>query len=120
MKFIEPTRAQFEQLMALDLEGPIVMLNLLKFKADGGRASYTKYLELSRKSAENVGANLFYYGECLMPVIGNEEWDAVLLAEYPSLDAFVDMQRNKEYQATVVHRNESLEDSRLYVTRPGE
>jgi uncharacterized protein (DUF1330 family) len=120
MPFIEPTREQFEQLMALDQDQPIVMVNLLRFKPDGGRATYTKYLELSRKCAENVDANLVYYGECLMPVIGNEEWDAVLLAEYPSIDAFIQMQRDKEYQATVVHRSESLADSRLYVTRPAE
>jgi uncharacterized protein (DUF1330 family) len=120
MPFIEPTREQFQQLMALDQEGPIVMVNLLRFKPDGGRATYTKYLDLSSKCAKNVGANLVYYGECLMPVIGDEEWDAVLLAEYPSIDAFIEMQRDRDYQATVVHRTEALVDSRLHVTRPGD
>lgn len=36
-----------------------------------------------------------------MTLIGNEEWDEVLVAEYPSIDAFLEMQRDKGYQAVV-------------------
>ena len=38
--FLLPTRDQFKQLMAMDYDGPIRMINLLKFKPDGGRESY--------------------------------------------------------------------------------
>ena len=42
-KCINPTREQFKALMAQDYKGPIMMINLLKYKKDGGRESYEKY-----------------------------------------------------------------------------
>jgi hypothetical protein len=36
MSHIEPTRDQIKQLMSLPGEGPVVMVNLLKFKPDAG------------------------------------------------------------------------------------
>ncbi len=59
-----------------------------------------------------------YRGNGLMPVIGEEEWDEIALYEYPSIEAFIEMSRNKEYQAVVHYRSDALVDSRLFCTVP--
>ena len=52
-----------------------------------------------------------------MTLIGDDNCDKVLISEYPSIDAFLEMQRNKSYFAAVPYRTEALEDSRLIVIR---
>ncbi|MBW1711179.1 MAG: DUF1330 domain-containing protein [Deltaproteobacteria bacterium] len=121
MSFILPTEEQFKKIMSLGYKGPIVMVNLLKFKPDGGAESYKKYYEGTKKITEGKYiTRIVYRGNGLMPVIGDEEWDEVALYEYPSIEAFIEMNRNKEYQALIRYRTEALLDSRLYCTIPKE
>ena len=119
MTFINPTPEQFKDLMVKEYKGPIVMVNLLKFKPNGGAASYDKYAEATKELflGKNI-SRVIYRGHGLMPVIGDEEWDEIALYEYPSIDAFMDMQRNKQYQDAVPFRTEALLNSRLYCTIP--
>ncbi len=121
MAFIMPTQDQFKQLMSQDYKGPIVMVNLLKFKPDGGAESYRKYQENVLKLVSTKAIKLtriVYRGNGLMPVIGDEEWDEIALYEYPSIDAFMEMNRSKAYQDALHYRTEALLDSRLYCTIP--
>ena len=121
MIFIMPTPDQFKQLMYQNYKGPIVMVNLLKFKPDGGAESYKKYYEATKQIMEGKGiSRVVYRGNGLMPVIGEEEWDEIALYEYPSIETFIELQRNKEYQTVVPYRTEALIDSRLYCTIPKE
>lgn len=120
MVSINPTRDQFKQLMALPYKGPIVMVNLLKFKEEGGVESYARYESIASRFVQELGGRLIYRGDYLMPVIGGDDWDEILIVEYPSIAAFIEMQRNKEYQAAVPFRTDALVDSRLYLTKPGE
>lgn len=111
--FITPTRDQFKELMAMDYKGPIGMLNQVKFKKEGGKEAYDSYIEEIQEPFERVGGQVFNQGGVLMTVIGDEGWDEVFIAEYPSIDAFIELQRDKVYQAAVPHRDEAIEDSRL-------
>jgi uncharacterized protein (DUF1330 family) len=121
MSFIMPTQDQFKKLMSQNYKGPIVMVNLLKFKPGGGAESYRKYYEATKNLMEGKAiTRIVYRGNGLMPVIGEEEWDEIALYEYSSIDAFVEMNRNKDYQAVVHFRTEALIDSRLYCTIPEE
>jgi uncharacterized protein (DUF1330 family) len=121
MAFIMPTQDQFKKIMSQQYKGPIVMVNLLKFKPDGGAESYKKYYEATKQIMEGKGiSRVVYRGNGLMPVIGEEEWDEIALYEYDSIDAFIEMNRNKEYQAIIHYRTEALIDSRLYCTLPKE
>lgn len=119
MAFILPTEEQFKQLMSQDYKGPIVMVNLLKFKPEGGAESYRKYYEATKELmlGKSITRNI-YRGSGLMAVIGEEEWDEIALYEYPSIEAFIEMNRDKRYQAVVHYRTEALLDSRLYCTVP--
>jgi len=55
-----------------------------------------------------------------MPVVGHEEWDEIIIARYPSISAFIEMNRNKCYQKSVQFRTEALLDSRLYLVKAEE
>jgi uncharacterized protein (DUF1330 family) len=114
--FILPTPDQYKQLMNLPHAGPVVMVNLLKFNPEGGKESYAKYAEASWPCLKAVGGKLLYRGRYRMAVIGDDDWDEILLVEYPSAGAFMTMMRDKTYQAIVHYRTEALADSRLWAT----
>ena len=121
MAFILPAAEQMQKILAQDYKGPVVMANLLKFKPDGGKEKYQQYyqatmdLMLGKAITRKV-----YRGEGLQPVIGDEEWDEIALYEYPSIQVFIEMGRDEEYQKILTLRTEALLDSRLFCTIPAE
>ena len=109
MVSIEPTGDQVRKLRDLDHEGPIVMLNLLKFKPDGGAELYDRYSSVAGRLVIEIGGKILYYGSQIMPVIGHEEWDAALLVQYPSRNAFLSMIADERYQSAARYRHEALD-----------
>ena len=88
---IEPTPAQIDR-FAREGEGPVVMLNLLRFKPDGGRESYQRYGAGVLPILERIGARIVWQGLPTSVVIGDDDadaWDLVVLVEYPSREAFL-------------------------------
>lgn len=118
MPSILPTQEQFEALSAISNDDPLVMVNMLRFKPEGGQALYEKYSRLVMPVLERIGAKVIYYGEDVKTFIGDDAWDAVLLVQYPSRSAFMGMISDKEYLEAGRFRTEGLIDSRLYVTKP--
>jgi len=110
---VEGTKEQFVAFMKAPIEGPIRMLNLLKYKADCGEAKYAEYGAHTAPCLEKVGGKVIFRGNGKLTVIGGEDWDLVLIVEYPSRDKMVEMIQSEEYQAGVHLRHEALEDSRL-------
>jgi uncharacterized protein (DUF1330 family) len=124
---IGPTKEQIQALLDSDLEAPVVMLNLLKFAeragdddgggggAQSGRDSYTRYGDRVRSMLEQTGARILWQGRADSVVIGGDadEWDAVILVEYPSRKAFIDMTSSPKYQEVSKDRTAGLADSRL-------
>lgn len=118
--FIEPSRSQIEELAASPDPGPVVMINLLRFKADGGADAYARYGAAVLPCLAEVGARLVWQGRPDSVVIGDgaDLWDAVVLVEYPSRQAFLAMVSSPGYQAIGGLRTEALTDSRLIACRP--
>lgn len=111
---VDPTGAQVKALVTSDLTGPIQMLNLLRFKPEGGRESYDKYLAGTSEFLARVGGEVLYRGDARQVVIGDEtEWDLVLVVRYPSKEAFLEMLRIPEYQEVTPFRTDALLDARL-------
>jgi uncharacterized protein (DUF1330 family) len=121
---IGPTKEQIQALVDSPLETPVVMLNLLKFAdrasggADGkesGRDSYARYGERMRSMLEQTGARVLFQGRADSVVIGGEadDWDAVILVEYPSRQAFLEMTSSPVYREVSKDRSAGLTDSRL-------
>jgi len=114
----------------LDSEGPIIMVNLLRYRERAaypqssaatpcsGREAYQRYSEVALRTVAEVGGELFYLGRVAASVIApaGEEWDDVALVRYPSRRAFVEMIGRADYQAGAVHRTAALADSRLICT----
>lgn len=107
------------------------MVNLLKFKpkadyADGsnshltGREAYNLYGADVTKLVERLGGKVRFSGIVTGPLLGEVEdlWDAVALAEYPSLAAFRAMAQSPEMHAIEHHRTAGLAGQLNIRTRP--
>jgi uncharacterized protein (DUF1330 family) len=116
---LEPTPEQFATLAALPADEPVVMVNLLQFRADGGRQSYLRYVQDAGPHLQRVGGSVRYAGTAPAQIIGEGEkpwWDAILIVEYPSPAAFLDMVTNEEYLKIHEHRVAALDRGDLIAT----
>lgn len=106
---MQPTPEQLQAFLNTDFGGPIVMVNLLKFKPDGGREEYAKYSAGVVPLLESVGGRVVFAGDARLCLLGNADWDMVALAEYPNPQAMIKMVSMPEYQAIHAHREAGLE-----------
>jgi uncharacterized protein (DUF1330 family) len=102
-------------------DAPVTMLNLLRFKPQGGRERYEEYGAAVAPLLERVGARVAFLGESAPALLGRGEWDLVLLVEYPTRQAFLEMVGSADYQAIGHLRTEALEEGELHpLSAPGE
>jgi uncharacterized protein (DUF1330 family) len=99
---------------------PVVMLNLLAFKPDGGRERYEEYGAAVAPLLEGVGGWVLYAGQPATVMIGEASWDMVALVEYPTRQAFLDMVGSPEYQEIAHLRTEALTRAELHPMDPVE
>jgi uncharacterized protein (DUF1330 family) len=109
-----PNEAGFADLMSRAEEGPVTMLNLLSFKPDGGRERYMEYGEGVLPLLEKAGGRLVFQGAAAPVVLGEDSWDLILLVEYPTRGAFLEMIQSPEYQAIAHLRTEALAEGELH------
>jgi uncharacterized protein (DUF1330 family) len=106
-------------LAARPADAPVVMVNLLKFKQPGGRERYLQYGEEAAPHLERVGATIRYGGTAPAVVLGEGErpwWDAILIVEYPTPAAFIDMVTSEAYAKVHEHRAAALDRGDLIAT----
>ena len=120
MKTFTPTREQIKELLSSPDDKPLVMINLLKFKTDQdgneeGQRAYNKYAIAVAPMLEKVGGRLLWMGTVGQVFIGlsDDHWDMVLLVEYPSRKAFMEMISTPEYLDAHKDREAGLENSVL-------
>lgn len=116
---LEPTAEQFAALAERPADEPVVMVNLLKFKPSGGLESYAQYGREVAPHLQRVGGTVRYAGTAPTFVIGDGEtpwWDAILVVEYPSPQAFIDMVSTLEYAEVHEHRVAGLDRGDLITT----
>ena len=107
-----------DEVSGLDPDAPVVMLNLLKFRAkslDGHGSGWDAY---SRYSANTVplikarGGTIIWAGSILALTLGSimdGNWDYAVLVWYPSPTAFLDMMASPEYAKGNVDRENGTE-----------
>jgi uncharacterized protein (DUF1330 family) len=132
MPSLDPTAETFAALAALPQhEGPVEMINLLRFRAQAayregsthapcsGAEAYQRYITGIQPFLEGVGGRVVWSGEPELVFIGppGERWDETFIVRYPDVAAFLRMLTDPGYRAFTVHRTVALEDSRLIVTR---
>jgi uncharacterized protein (DUF1330 family) len=123
---IRPNVDQFKELASSPKEGTVVMLNLLKFKSqatDGGgsgASAYRRYGDEAVRMIEEQGGRLLWAGKADQVLIGDpaEDWDQVLLVEYPSRKAFVEMVSKPAYNEAHKHRESGLERTIVIACTP--
>jgi len=128
---VYPDPAQIKDFFGAPEDGPFVMVNLLKFKVkaeypDGaepelsGREAYDRYGAEVSKLVIALGGKIRYSGAVTGLMLGEVEdlWDAVALAEYPSLAAFQAMATSPEYRAIEHHRTAGLAGQLNIRTKP--
>jgi uncharacterized protein (DUF1330 family) len=128
MSYLWPTESQNQKFSEQQSKsGTITMLNLLRYRATAdykdsvaespcsGREAYKRYAEQVFPILESHKAKVVFAGAAMSTVIGpqDEQWDDVLIVEYPSQESFVAMINSAEYQNVAHHREAALDDSRL-------
>jgi uncharacterized protein (DUF1330 family) len=117
---INPRGQDLKNLLAEDPGGPVVMLNLLRFR-DGGQESYREYARhLSETYLPRYGGEVLYVGDGSTALVAEEgqAWDLVLLVRYPNREAFSRMVADPEYQRVTSLRTEALTEAVLQATVP--
>ena len=117
MKKLTPTVEEMEALRATMPPGPVVVVNLLKFKADGGREAYSRYWQAL--PAFPPGTRILYSGEAGPDLAAGEDWDFVLLVEYSDFDALAGAATRPEYQSGAASlRPDALEKTLAMISYP--
>ncbi len=121
-----PKREQLEALLRSPEAGPVVMLNLLRFKERAtspdegvsGQEAYQRYGDAMVKLVESRGGRLLWQGRVDSQVIGRDGdgFHVAALVEYPSRKAFVEIATSPEVAAIGVHRAAGLEGQWLLAT----
>lgn len=118
---LHPSPEQAKAFFGAAEDGPMCMVNLLKFKeraeyADGsepelsGRDAYLRYGAGVQACIAAVGGRARFSGFVTDLMLGEVEvlWDMVAIAEYPSRAAMMQMVQSPEYQAITKHRDAGL------------
>jgi len=132
---VRPTEEQLAALAKSGLEGPIVMVNLLRFRERAayeagtaeagqnlsGRAAYQRYGATALKCVLETGGQIVWGGQQEMVAIGGkaDEWDEVVCVRYPSRAAFLEMIDRPDYRAALYHRDAGLERTALLCCSAG-
>jgi uncharacterized protein (DUF1330 family) len=127
---IEPSLEEFVAFLQAPVATPLVMINLLKYRARAaypagfdatpcsGREAYERYGAVAVEKLAAVGARIVWIGGVDGCVIApaDESWDDVAVVQYPSRQAMLAMISMPDYQAAAVHRTAGLENTRLIAT----
>lgn len=100
-------------------DGPVTMLNLLKFKP-GQAAMYRQYMDEVAPLLAGVGGRLVFSGKPAEKLTGQEDWDLMLLVQYPKRASLAAMFTSDAYKAIAHLRQDALERAVLYAMDPME
>ena len=112
---VNPSDESIAALRARPDDGPIVMVNLLRYAEPGGRERYARYGAVAGREIAARGGRVLYSGTSL----AGHGWDSVALAYYPRRAAWLDMQDSPAYRAAIADRTAGLAARLLYAFTPG-
>ncbi|NRB40330.1 MAG: DUF1330 domain-containing protein [Pseudomonadales bacterium] len=131
MPSIDPSETQMQQLMELTEDGkPLVMINCLRYneksqysadsdiEPSSGKQAFQRYGEESFPYISALGGKLVWMGAVIQSLIApeGEQWDDIVMVQWPNLAAFKALMDNSDYLALSHHRDAALADSRLIIT----
>jgi len=111
----------------IDHDGPIVMVNLMRFRersldGDGtGWDAYLRYSALTVPMIKARGGTLLWTADAEAVALGEVEgnrWDYLALVYYPNVAAFIDMMTSADYETRCdPHRRNGCEEHVIICTR---
>ena len=130
MIHLDPSHENVVALIERNIEGPISMLNLLRFRdvadyanfpalapagAISGRAAYELYMTHTLPFLEATGGSISLVGEGGSFFVGptDERWDLALIVRQTSMEDFFAFASNEEYLTGVGHRTAAVADTRI-------
>ncbi len=128
--YLEPTQEAGRAFVMRQMQGPIVMLNLLRFRETAdysatpelapetpitGAAAFQRYIEHTLPYLHETGGDLIFLGAGGPFLIGpaDERWDLMMLVRQTSTESFLAFASHKAYLAGMGHRTAAVLDSRL-------
>lgn len=128
-----PSDEQMKGFVDGDIDSPISMVNLLKYKEkaeyeDGrvteltGKEAYQIYALGVAKLVEKTGGKILFGGEVSRLMLGEVEelWDTIAIAYYPSRKKMLEMMMSPEYAEISIHRTAGLEGQLNIETKSNE
>ena len=95
-----------------------MVVNLLKFKPDGGREEYMRYVQGALNLLPQEG-RIVYSGKAGPDIIDGIDWDYVALTEYPGIDAFAAVMTDPKYlRESAPIRSSALEKTLCMISYP--
>ena len=127
---LEPSASAGRLLVQRGIEGPVVMLNLLRFRsvADyaanpelaplapiSGAEAFDRYIRHTLPYLRQSGGEVIFLAAGGPLLIGPEDarWDMAMLVRQSSVAAFLAFANNDAYLAGLGHRKAAVENSRL-------
>lgn len=131
---IDPSPEHAAKLMEADADKPIIFINCHKYYEqaryeDGysdpdfptdvsGQAAYHRYLwQVEERFMPQVGGRFLMAGPIELVLIGEGDWDEIVIGEYPSTDEAFRMPTLPGYEDIAVHRLAGLEAAQTFALR---
>ena len=128
--YIEPSQESGAALFRRNIEGEVIMLNLIRLRkiADysnnpelspaspiSGKEAFLKYVEHTLPFLKRSGGELLLLAEGGEYFIGpsDERWDLAMLVKQSSVQSFFAFASDSECMAGIGHRTAAIVDSRL-------
>lgn len=128
--YLEPTQESGRAFVMRQMQGNIVMLNLLRLRpiADysatlelapsspiSGAEAFQRYIEHTLPFLRETGGDIMFLGSGGSLLIGPEaeRWDIAMLIRQHNVESFLAFASHEAYQAGLGHRTAAIEDSRL-------
>lgn len=121
MTKLGPTLEEIERLREQAPDGPIMVVNLLKFRVGAeGRRAYARYLD-GAADATHPDCALIHAGPAFHDFGAGEGWDYVIIARYPCFEDFAWTVTQDSWQVDGArHRPDALEKTLMIVTPSGD
>ena len=124
---VVPKDLNDEFVRSLPDQGPVVMVNLVRFRErslDGngsGWDAYSRYSKGDMPLLKKVGGTIIWAGNvegAVLGDLGEGRWDWVVLVHYPSRAAFLEMMTSPEYALINGDRENGVEDHVILAANP--
>ncbi|MCP4907341.1 MAG: DUF1330 domain-containing protein [bacterium] len=114
---LTPTKERVEALRDHVGPGPVIMLNLLKYREPDGREKFANYGALSGPILARQSGGVFDIGGA-GPTLSGETWDNCVMIRFPDIEAFIGLAADPEYLKRAPGLREASLERSLWMVPP--